>query len=60
MALARDLAKKEGARRAAGRLFNAGALLLAEQEDVTSDELYARLQCAFMRFDINELEPARH
>ena len=53
--LARRVAFEEGARRAAGLLFNMAALLLAE-DGITDEELQMQLYAAFLRVDINELD----
>ena len=60
IAIARRLCASEGARRTAGRLLNLGALLLAEQPDVSECELSVRLQAAFLGFDADELGAQRH
>lgn len=53
--LARNLAVEEGCRRAAGRLFNLAALLLAEG-GISNDDLTGQLYAAFVGFDVNEID----
>lgn len=52
--LARALSRKEGARTTAGRLFNIGAVLLAET-GVEDRDLEMQLRLAFLRFDVDKI-----
>lgn len=57
--LAQSLARREGNRRTAGRLFNIAALLLAES-GITDEELSTRLRVAFQTFPVGNIYGERH